>query len=1189
MKKSNITKYIAVLLGAAMLLSLFACNGGKAEEPGTQETVCETETPTVEQSESDIRGDVISESETASETDSDISMSESASENISQTESETASQTESATETDTEVETEDESETDYQGPSEPGCAEGACSFKTKNGRPICENCGFVALCNGIHGYWASEDGHLKPACEHCGKGEGRVQSHEYDEKIDDAGNAWAYVFRCSICRYIAYEHIVPYKITSFFSAGELSGIDTNKTFSSEFRFDMGTGFASYTMSSAGTGKIMISNGEEIDIESGKYLVMKLRLPASQSGFTVSIKSACASKSYNMTFSELRPGWVTVIVDMTKAASVGNDGALAGYHADSNGEYYLAELVLNCRVQAEESLDIAYVMICDTLDEANSFATNEKQVYLYEDIHSEAPTFINRPCTDKDGNEIVHSFESNENGHTVKEGCHQCGLRAVEDEEHSFAHMRVDGELTYACTVCGYLQFGCNLNKYFSAQDINENALVYYKVDRSILTENDVEFTRFTGQTTTAQVIFARHNASTESSVLQSAKDQMAAAFPVGKGTLLVVRMRTNDPSVKFSMQLGGAPNKEIKVTFPTGLATVVSDADAEITEYGWTTYVIDLARAIPNVYIPDENGEYKLHNFYFQMEKGDSGTEFSAGVKFDIEYAAFVDSWDELKIIVTDETVVKVNASNDGTIVKTQEQECVGDHSWGENVEGNTYSYLCVNCGKPVKTTKIPDGVQKYISGFEAARNATVYALPGTRSIGVDADNTVFGRVNGCGQLWWMRDQKDYADGNTGTSLDGKTFDVGNSKYLVVRLRTDNNAKNFEFYISTTAKNGTPRTEAEVEDKKPITVPTSSGIVMLTSPVTASTVGQWTTYVFDLEELIPEYYVKDSESGTYILDTFGIYCSKDYNADIDFIAFVDGGWEEIDALTPDETVVYATHYQNKTFSIMDAATGKCSDDRHSYIYSGELQKDGSTTYTYACGGCGDLLYSKNVPSEVTHFMSGDNVATGASMYLSGGTTSVGVGDDGIFYGRISNHGQILWMRHEHDFAGKTDVRLNNKFIDVGEAKYFVLRMKTSDASKYFQLSISTTGKNGEGYSKAPDGTVTPPTTAGYATLAAPVESTATANEWITYVFNLEEIFSDYYVEDPETGHYVLDTFLITYGRECEVDIEFMAFVDGDWSDIGALTSDETVVYVTHSTKKTYVVKDSDTGTDVVTE
>lgn len=1178
MKKIHLIRYISALLSLMMLLSLFSCNTDDLENPTETEALSEESLPETNDStldETDIIGETESHIDTnaVSETDTETHV-----------ETNTDLETASETETKTDTETETEADTEPQGPSEPECEK--CSFKTVKGLPTCKVCGFIALCRGEHGYASDENGHWKPECEHCGKAAGKTQNHEYVEKIDDAGNAWAYVFRCSICKYVAYEQLVSYKITSFFSAAELSGIDTNKTFSGEFRFDMGTGFAAYTLSSAGSGTVKISSGEEVDMESGRYLVMKLRLPASQSGFTATIRSACAQKSYTMAFNDLRPGWITLIVDMTKAVSIGKDGSTAGYQIDANGEYYLYDLSINSSLQSGESLDIAYVMICDTIEEANSFTATEKQLYLYEDIVNDEPKFIKLPCTDKDGNEIVHTFESDENGHTVTEACYQCGLRQTSNEPHTFTQMRVNGELTYACSICEYLQYGYALNKYFSAADIHNNALVYYKIDKNTLTENDIEFTRFSGQNTTAQVIFARHNSSTVSSTMQSAADQMAAAFSVGKGTLLVVRMRTNNPDVNFAMWLGGMPLKESKVFFPTKLATVVSEPDADTVEYGWTTYVIDLPRAIPNEYLPDENGEYKLHNFYFQMEKGDAGVEFSSDVYFDLDYVAVVDSWDEVKKLVVDDTVVKVNTSNIGTIVKTQEQECVGEHSWGENVGENTYSYLCVNCGKPIKTVTVPTSVQKYVSGFEVARNAVVYALPGTREVLVDEDNTVSGRVNGCGEIWWIRDQKDYMHGVTGAKLEGKKIDVGNSKYLVARLRTDDNTKNFEFYISTTGKSGTPRTEAEVEEKKPIEVPTTNGMVLLYTPLNASTVGEWTTYVFDLEKLIPEYYVKDEETGHYILDSFGIYFSKEYNVDVDYIAFIEGDWSEIPNMTSDKTVIYATHYSNKTFSIMDTVTGKCADE-HSYIYTGELQNDGSTTYTYACGGCGDLLYSKNVPSSVAHFISGDNVAYGASMYLSGGTTSAGVGDDGVFYGRIANHGQILWMRHEHDFAGKTDARLNNKFFDVGNAQYFVLRMKTSDPSKYVQFSLSTTGKNGEGYSKAPDGTVTPPTTSGYATLAAPVEKTAAAGEWITYVFDLEEIFSDYYVKDEETGHYIIDTFLITYARECNVDIEFMAFVDGDFADISKLTSDDSVIYVTHAAQKTYVVKDADTGENIV--
>jgi hypothetical protein len=417
-------------------------------------------------------------------------------------------------------------------------------------------------------------------------------------------------------------------------------------------------------------------------------------------------------------------------------SENSDGTVSGYQIDENEEYYLAYLGINGRVNSGESFDLAYVMMCDTLEEAQAFTKGEKQLYTYHDIANEAPEVVKLPCTDKDGNEIIHTFESDENGHTVPVGCDQCGLRATQNEPHSFAQMRVDGELTYACSVCKYLQYGYYLNKIISAQEINNNALVYYKVDRpkNPISEGETDFARFTGRGETAQVIFARNNWATTGGSAE-AMNQIAAAFPVGRAGLLVIRMRTNNPETRIRMMLGGIAGKEKEVIIPTRFATVVSEPDAETVEYGWTTYVLDLPRAIPSVYVSNENGEYTLHNFYLQMGAGDKGEDYAKDVYYDIDYMAFVDSWDEIKRLVTDETVVKVNATDNGTLVKTQEQVCVGEHSWGENVDGKVYSYLCVNCGAPYKTVTLGESVTRYYSGFEVARNAVTYALSGERSV----------------------------------------------------------------------------------------------------------------------------------------------------------------------------------------------------------------------------------------------------------------------------------------------------------------------------------------------------------------------------------------------------------------------------------------------------------------------
>lgn len=1087
MKKLWLIKILALLIASLMLASLAACNFSGS---GAGETDAEGDTSLDGSGEdhSDGSEDAGSEDAGIDETDGE----------------------------DSNVDTgEDETQGDQQ--------------------PVCE-----------HPYDSNIDGHWKPACDICGKPSGSSQPHEYEQRLEDEGDAWLYVFRCKLCKYSAYELSVPYTINSFYSAGELAGIDTNKTFTSDFYFDAGTGYAGFKMSGGGSGTVKVVESEDTDLESGRYAVMKVRLPSSQTGFTVSIKSVGSAGSYSMAFADFNPGWATVVVDLTTAVGENKEGEKTGYVANSSEEYYLGYFGINGRVTSGEHFDVSYVMFCDTLDEAIAFTENERQLYVYSDISTGERTSYVKPCTDADGNIIEHKITSDENGHTVEEACHMCGLEAVRNEAHSFTQLRVDGKLTYACSVCNYLQYGDYVNKYFSAADINNNAVTYYKVNKSLIAEGELEFSRFTGRGTTAQVIFARNN-------YASSDSEEAAAFPVGSGHLLVVRMRTNTPAVKFRILVSALAGKEKEVVFPTALATVVSEPGAETCEYGWTTYIIDLPRAVPAVFVADENGEYKIHNLYFQMGTN-TGEDYTADVYYDIDFMAFVDTWSEVRAIVPDETVIKVNATNDGTVVKTQEQECVGEHSWGENVEENTYTYLCVNCGKVLKSVTVPSPVKKYFSGYEVARNAAVYALAGTRSVLVDEDNTIFGRVNGCAEIWWMRDQKDYSGGTTGGSLDGKTIDVGTSKYMVVRLKTENTSKNFEFYISTTGKNGTPRTEEEVTDKKPITVPTTSGMTTITSPVQASVAGEWTTYVFDLEALIPEFYVKDEATGHYILDTFGVPFSQNVDMDVEFIAFVEGGWAEIDALTPDETVVFATHQKNKTYAILDVATGTCAEC--TYTFSTVENADGSVTYASVCAGCGNVEASHTVSADVNQYYSLDKMS------------KHGATDNGIMA-----EGGVLYRSYNFSSTGHIFVNGKNGYTAISNdtGAYLVVKYRSSnDTSVVFETA--TADKN----IVASWESQTVPSVDGDPALY--VQAADAATEWRVMVICLDEF--NYTQNSTENVQVRITT------SAASIDVSYLAIVD-DEAEARSLiddTLDPTYVYYA-SKSASPVVKNTTDGSE----
>ena len=303
--------------------------------------------------------------------------------------------TDPATETPTEPATEPEVETEPipVGPAEPLCE--TCEFKTVKGYPICKVCGYVAPCYGVHEYTANVEGHWKPACEHCGKGEGKAQNHEYEERVEDEGDLLVYALKCTICKYIAYEQEVPYHINAFYSAGEVSKTDfTGSGFSQGFGFEAGVGYSAFTTEAGGTFTVAIASGAEPNAPTGQFLVMKVRMPKSQSSFSASIKSNSALSSHGMVFNGLSAGWVTIIVDITKAVVVTEKvneeteetyKEYQGYAPDAAGDYYLTDFSITGKASGGESFDIAYVLFCDKLEDAESFVSEQggvTTVYRY---------------------------------------------------------------------------------------------------------------------------------------------------------------------------------------------------------------------------------------------------------------------------------------------------------------------------------------------------------------------------------------------------------------------------------------------------------------------------------------------------------------------------------------------------------------------------------------------------------------------------------------------------------------------------------------------------------------------------------------------------------------------------------------------------------------------------------------
>lgn len=580
-----------------------------------------------------------------------------------------------------------------------------------------------------HPYSATHDGHWKPACPVCGKPEGKLQSHDYEEKVEDEGDLLLYSLRCKVCRFRAYEQEVPYEINGFYSAGELAFTDASGSLTGNFGFGAGMGYATYTPTKEGEGgsvTINVKSNGQVEEPSGKYLVMKVRTAASQSSFKVEIRSVGAYEGARqvLNFTGLKSGWVTVIVDLTKANSVQSikdkETGISreqniGYHPDASGEYYLGDFRIVASAGAGESFDVGYVMFCDDIEDATNFSKGDT-TYLYEDVLNKAPIVNVKECVDENGNPIKHEYVVHDDGtHSLPSTCYQCGLAAVSHEPHKYSQIQLEnGDLAYACSACGYSRFGegVSVNKYYDANALNSDAKNYFRNTKNgVLIDEEGKFTyaSFSGNGNTAQIIFSRNTA-------DSSDSEKAATFTVGTAKYFVIRMKTNKSSMNYTFTFAteaaewieGKHNGEVKGMFPR-----VSAFNLPISVGGddqWNTYVMDLSTLIPNSWVADESGNHTVYTFYCNI----GGVDYTQNVNINFEYMAFVDNWDEVAAIVSDETFINVSASGVGNVVNTNDRSCVGSHA-GNTVETETgYKVECGTCGKLIKEITVPKEVNYY-------------------------------------------------------------------------------------------------------------------------------------------------------------------------------------------------------------------------------------------------------------------------------------------------------------------------------------------------------------------------------------------------------------------------------------------------------------------------------------------
>ncbi len=462
-----------------------------------------------------------------------------------------------------------------------------------------------------------------------------------------------------------------------------------------------------------------------------------------------------------------------------------------------------------------------------------------------------------------------------------------------------------------------------------------------------------------------------------------------------------------------------------------------------------------------------------------------------------------------------------------------------------------TYITACLDCGEEIFKTKIPDSAKLYYNPWNLCIENTgtddrmtaksVYLIDGS----AEYDNGVlFARWQGTGKTGQVLWQRVKADVQNTDECQEYSMDVGEAKYLVIRLRTNSPNQSMSLSISTNERSEYTYSGRYV-----------SGVSTIPIPLSAASASEWTVYVMDLTEVAPQYYIKDTASGTYKIDSlyfhFDNFASNAY-IDVEYMAFVEGGWENIAALTDEKQVIRLYYEDAREYKMVDTETGepvahtvKCPAAK---VYD---SASGSTKYEYYCSKCGILLGSKKLPSTVSTFIAP------TSMYQSNGdvkdqavssgglgsltedqrlasTTHFSMADQQLIsdgyetffrFTMGTEHtdtAQLIWCR---DKTGAYDSH-ENYTINIKDSNFAIIKFRTNDSSQNVELVIST--ENNE-----------------RASIKLPVTSTG----WKTYVIDLDWIAPNECSQNIN-GDYVIDTlYLHIPGFEAgeTVDVAYIAF------------------------------------------
>ena len=511
----------------------------------------------------------------------------------------------------------------------------------------------------------------------------------------------------------------------------------------------------------------------------------------------------------------------------------------------------------------------------TCERCEIVGVSEAHSYTYD----EATGVHSCICGHTDGE--AHTLTDNGDGtHTISK-CELCGIDG-KTVEHSIAHNAQNA--SYDCD-CGYSVAG----KAFSS-DIEYVvhpgeflAHASHTYDKGIFVDDDG----------TVYQKFGENNGATSNYFEIRITKGEDLSVPTGRYFVLKMRSDKPDPANDTNYRLFMHNfSGHINAKMPT----------ASIFTGDWVIYIIDLEKAFPSYYVKDTEGNYPAMRYDTII--GGWSRPSSSDYTIDLAYVAIVDSIGDVVGLIESETNIQYSEASASATAKTKTELCAmagNSHAYTDNGNGTHTTPSCTVCGLQGGVTeahehnKNSEGVYVCACGY-VLEDVTYYADANDLKAYSNRANDLGVKTEG-GVTYHSFGPNPNQSSTTDLCITTKENAVDNSgKYLVVKIRTNTTADNWEAWFNMYVNGGQSTNRIK--------------------PQTSAIEGTgWTTIVVDLEKAgRTAVFTPDGEEYPDVQVVFAPYGASAFldensTVDIAYIAFcssIDGVCNVVDQ----ETVVY---------------------------------------------------------------------------------------------------------------------------------------------------------------------------------------------------------------------------------------------------------------------------------------